>query len=320
MKYGIENQISRSSFAPASTDPERWAQMFAASEQSGTVTHAMGRLVDMLALAQRGTEGENWIRVARGVGQAVRQWTNHDPLSRRCVEKPRGYAGDAATLDIIYRHQEAPLEEVTCVGRSILAFTNNRPATCGVRMRRRVLADAIDAAARRSSAPKVLSLACGHLREAELSRAVEEGALHTLYAVDQDPESLALIDRTHPNSAIRTVHRGVKHLLKGERMADDLDLAYSAGLYDYLDDDVAQRTTSALFDMVKPGGKVLVANFHPDLPDIGYMEACMDWWLIYRDAEQTRRVFGGIPDERIADVHVWVDAGTSITYALATKR
>lgn len=306
----------------ATTEPDRLVRFFERTVKQGMVHYAMGVLFSQLDQLRRESDDESWRAFAASVGGALRNLTNRDPLSGRCVAKPRGYAGDAATLDIIYRHLDAPTTPSTLdrIGHSILEFTNNRPATSGVRMRRQVLADAIDAAAERSGAAEVLSLACGHLREAETSDAVRAGDLRALYAVDQDPQSLARVTAAHRWSPVVPVHMGVRDLLKGSRPAHDLDLAYSAGLYDYLDDDVAQKTTAALFDMVKPGGQVLVANFHPDLPDIGYMEACMDWWLIYRDENALRRVFGSIPSDAIDTVHVWVDAGSWITYALATKR
>jgi hypothetical protein len=34
--------------------------------------------------------------------------------------------------------------------------------------------------------------------------------------------------------------------------------------------------------MLKPGGRLLVANFLHDLPNVGYMESFMGWPLIYR--------------------------------------
>ena len=56
-----------------------------------------------------------------------------------------------------------------------------------------------------------------------------------------------------------------------------------------------QRLTKLMFDMVVPGGRVLVANFAPVLPEVGYMETFMAWKLIYRTPEEMGRLSSDIP-------------------------
>jgi extracellular factor (EF) 3-hydroxypalmitic acid methyl ester biosynthesis protein len=193
------------------------------------------------------------------------------------------------------------------------------PATLAERTRCQTLADAIDSAAERVTNPRVLSLACGHLREAELARAVRARQLSDFYAVDQDKESLAEVERSYRRLGVTPVEYGVRDILKGGRPATNLDLAYTAGLYDYHSEDIAVRTTSALFDMVKPGGRVLIANFSPDLLDIEHMDACMDWWLIYRDETAMRSLFRGIPEGEIESLTIWKRELGSVVYAEAIR-
>jgi hypothetical protein len=154
-----------------------------------------------------------------------------------------------------------------------------------VRERRVLLAREIDTVASQVDQPRILSVACGHLREAELSHAVKEHRVGEFIAFDQDPMSLAEVARQHPETAIRPVAGSVRALLMGRTVFGHLDLAYSAGLYDYLSDNTARRLTQLLFDMLNPGGRLLVANF-ATCPEAGYLEAFMDWWLIYRDEDQ----------------------------------
>lgn len=42
-------------------------------------------------------------------------------------------------------------------------------------------------------------------------------------------------------------------------------------------------------------GKLLIANFAPGIPDRGYMEAMMSWWLLYRNEEDMQALVD-VPD------------------------
>ena len=97
-------------------------------------------------------------------------------MTRRSYERPRGYAGDAVMLDHIYSSCErrfAPYPATT--EGQVYAYTVNAPAPRAVRFRRATLARLIDEAADRTGTgnASVASIACGHLREVDLSHAMQ---------------------------------------------------------------------------------------------------------------------------------------------------
>jgi hypothetical protein len=69
------------------------------------------------------------------------------------------------------------------------------------------------------------------------------------------------------------------------RSLEGLDLAYSAGLYDYLPDAVAVRLTQLLFGRLRPGGRLLVGNLIEAPDSTWMMDYVCDWRLIYRTPE-----------------------------------
>jgi hypothetical protein len=96
-------------------------------------------------------------------------------------------------------------------------------------------------------------------------------------------------------------------------------LVYAAGLFDYLEDSVAKRLIERMWAMTHPGGRLMIANFMPDIPDAGYMEAFMDWWLIYREEKQVRDLFSTIPASEIASLKVEFDSGRNICFVVAER-
>lgn len=95
---------------------------------------------------------------------------------------------------------------------------------------------------------------------------------------------------------------------------------HSAGLFDYLTTPVAGALLSRMFEMLKPGGKFLVANFANTCTEIGYMEAFMDWWLIYRDEAQMKTLVEVLDDSVTNNVQIFADPWKTIAYAVGERR
>ena len=240
-------------------------------------------------------------------------YTQLDAFVRRCFDKPRGYAGDAAMLDYIYHHPSTQFEIASLppAVQSAMQFTTNSPAPRAVRNRAFLLAQEIDATAARTPNAEVLSLACGHLREATSV----QSKLKRFVAIDQDTESLKEVARHHPN--IEATEGSVKTVIAKGRELGQFDFVYAAGLYDYLNDKVAARLLQALFDRLKPGGKLWIANFMPDIADRGFMEAYMDWWLIYRDERDMMKLAEALPAN--ASFETFVEHEQNIVFLEAVR-
>jgi hypothetical protein len=232
-----------------------------------------------------------------------------DPITRRCFDKPRGYPGDAVLLDLIYKWPtvEDLVVSASEVGRAIYGFTNTSSTAQSVRDRRSTIATLIDRCAATSPGARVLSVAAGHLREGVDSVAFREGQLAELVALDQDTESVAEVGRGFDRTVVTPICSSLRPLLTGCHGLGEFDLIYSAGLYDYLAIDTAVRLTARLFGMLRPGGRLWVANFLPGIAAVGYMEACMDWHLLYRPVNEIQEFAREIPESDLSSCSMQID-------------
>jgi SAM-dependent methyltransferase len=237
---------------------------------------------------------------------------HQDPLTWHAFSRPRGYPGDAELLDHIYAITRP--EGLSATAREINEYCVATGACRSVRARRQILADRIDQVADEVDNPRVVSIACGHLREAAISRAIAEGRVGELIAVDQDEESLTEVAASYPGSMIRPCTASVRHIITGRVTFTDVDLVYAAGLYDYLELPVARRLTSRMFEMLRPGGRLLVANFAPNLREIGYMETFMDWHLIYRDEIDMIEVAREIDRSQVRSLKLYRDTPGNLVF------
>ena len=288
--------------------------------KAGRIATALDELFEDLR-QRRDEEAAEWPSYAHlCLNHPLRAWLHQDPFTRRAFEKPRGYAGDAVMMDYIYGLGVAgqAAREATPLGRAIFQYMDTRPSAKAVRYRRRLLAGLIDRVARRGNA-SVLAIAAGHLREAELSAAVQSGSLREFVALDQDEASLAVVARDYTRLGIRTLPGSVRHLLAGVQDPGQYDFVYAAGLFDYLNASVAASFTRRMFQMVRPGGMMLIPNFLTGIRDAGYMESFMDWRLIYRSESDMQALASSLPQEAVADSQVFDDDVDTITYLLVTK-
>lgn len=249
---------------------------------------------------------------------------SQDPLTARAFAKPRGYAGDAVMLDLVYAaeddYQPAAIAESTPLGQQIYRATVQFPASQAVRNRRRLIVEKLDEVAERIPQPHVFSLACGHLREAQHSSAVREGRLGRYVAMDQDSESLAVVERESGPLGVEALQGSVRDILRGRFDLGGFDLVYAAGLYDYLSTPLAQRLTEKLFAMLNPGGHLLLPNYLPDIVGAGYMEVFMDWWLIYRSGREILQLAETLPERAIESICVYPEATRNIGFLEITRK
>jgi SAM-dependent methyltransferase len=249
----------------------------------------------------------------------IKDLLHSDPFTRHAFTKPRGYPGDAELLDYMY----APLTTASdnSLAARISVYTTNAQAPEAVRDRRDAIARLIDATAdEMKRKPRVLSLACGHLREAGMTTALRAGKVAELVALDQDEAALEVIQRDYGHMAVKTQLGSVKQILVRGLNDWGFDLIYAAGLFDYLSQPVGRRLCDVLFAALNPGGQLLVPNFMPGIRDVGYMEAFMDWFLIYRTEAQVRELIAGIPNFELSGLSSWTDERKNVVYLLACKR
>jgi 2-polyprenyl-3-methyl-5-hydroxy-6-metoxy-1,4-benzoquinol methylase len=254
-------------------------------------------------------------------GASARTWKRHplfrlleqDPFTRRARS---WHAGDAVAMDFIFRglpHRQRRL--TTRVGQAIFEYTAELSGLArGIRTRRDVIAKAIDAAIARTGAPRILSVGCGHLRELSLSSA---GAtkLGAIYALDADPQCLALVREEHPHvRALEIAHATVRDVLKATIAFERLDLIYAANLFETLAEPVARALLARLVEMLAPGGKLLVANMIPSVPNLGLVDGVMAWPVVWRTEEQLASLALGTHADRIECMTTYADATETIAY------
>ena len=69
-----------------------------------------------------------------------------------------------------------------------------------------------------------------------------------------------------------------------------------------------------MFDMLRPGGSLLVTNFLPTVVDAGSMESFMGWELIYRTCRDLHSLAARIPTSEVLSTRTYSDSGRAIGY------
>lgn len=218
-------------------------------------------------------------------------------INDRSYTKPRGYAGDYFTIELMYQNEAAGDGRT---GRFIDRWSLDEPPIQAVRNRRELLASAVreNLSNWTNSEPMpTTSLASGPAREVfDVLTGGGDPHIH-FTCLDIDQEALAFVASNAQRLAVQNkltlakdnvvrLSRGKSHLRLPPQQ-----LIYSVGLIDYLADECVVDLLNWGFDNLLPGGTMIVGNFDPVNPDKDFMDHVLEWILIHRTSDQMRELF-----------------------------
>lgn len=270
----------------------------------------MATLSSALQAARRHASWDKTVAMCRK--HPVRELLHEDPLTARAFAISRGYHGRSELLDIIYDrdYKKYWRIRVTPLGDAIFRHTVDCQAPEALRRQRSYLAGLIDETCKNKQA-RILSAACGHLRELELSHAVQSGSFGRFVGLDADPEILTRVRTLWGPQGVEAMQVSLTAFLANPQPLPQFDLVYAAGLFDHLDAAFASVVLQKLIDMVHPGGRLVISNVTTHVEDAGYMEAFMGWRLVYRDAASLLQL---VNDRRTSDVSVVPESSGAIIH------
>lgn len=278
------------------------------------------------------------------------------PFYWRIMNKPNGYPGDASMMSFIYRND---FEGETPFGMFLHKHAVSTKACEAVRNRKTYLKQQIIetkggnilslAAGPAEEITEVLSMfgqngfnfmALDHdmdtLKKYDLSdkdarfRYALANAFQIISGNYLTAKPRKIMEKyCHPGTDFKGLNL-ILSSLKYELVylkKDEFDLIYSAGLYDYiktfpLDDGKGTvALTKNLFDLLTPGGSLILGNFSLKNPrDLRFvMEYVYDWQLIHREKRDMFEFARAIPEKDIENIEV-ITEPQGINYFLKIKK
>ncbi|MGH6889571.1 MAG: PilZ domain-containing protein [Rhizomicrobium sp.] len=227
----------------------------------------------------------------------------------RSFAKPLGYPGDFGIMNQVYDWQRAGENAY----QMLLHRVGLEVAEC-IKTRMEVVRSEIGkvvGAQDNGRITRVLSLGCGSAREVETWFARSRSAPSRVEFTLIDQEQLALdcayrssypyIVRSDDRYRLNCLHVSFTDVLRGTGGMDALppqELIYSVGLIDYLTDRRAASLVRRLYDLVAPGGLLIIGNMNETpLSNLWPMEFISDWSLYYRTDQQMLAWTGSLNPE-----------------------
>jgi len=231
------------------------------------------------------------------------------PIMARTNLKPRGYIGDSEMMRMIYLDD---YQGESTFGKIMHKHPVGQPAAQAVRNRRRDLAAMVtrfmDAPANAAlSRVNVLSVACGPAFElADILRTSRDCERLHYSLLDQDQQALLeaaglvaeIEERLHTRLSVDFIKESVRTMLVTRELQErwgEFHFIYSMGLFDYLTPPVAVAVLKKLYNLLLPGGELVIGNFSTHNPTLYYMAYWLDWSILHRTEEELVALAAELP-------------------------
>jgi len=236
------------------------------------------------------------------------------PFMARTNLKPRGYAGDSEMMRMIYLND---YQGDSTFAKLMHKHPIEHPAAQAVRSRRYFITEALrnfekyDPISPNENI-KILSVACGPVFEMmDILLSPEDCKRYHFTLLDQDREALLeatqVVDKIEKQLETKIcavfLNESVRTMLATPQLKKkwgQFNFIYSMGLFDYLTPPVATGVIEKLYQLLKPGGEMVVGNFHVSNPSKWYMEYWLDWVLYHRTEAEFINLLKDSPSAKVS--------------------
>ncbi|MCX5850048.1 MAG: class I SAM-dependent methyltransferase [Deltaproteobacteria bacterium] len=199
-------------------------------------------------------------------------------------KKPHGYRGDYEIIDKIYMRWISPKKNLENWDK----FFHWQTSANAVRNRKEYFKNLLSEIDKSPVLePAVLNIGCGPCRDIyEYKREHPFSKIH-FYCLDMDSNAIEYSKKLLNDSDITFFCENAFRFHTEKKY----DLIWSAGLFDYLDNEKFVFLLRSLMKMLKINGQMVIGNFSKSNPTRDCMEL-VEWFLFHRDINELTELAG----------------------------
>jgi len=234
------------------------------------------------------------------------------PLGSGCAGTSHGQIHEPLILDVIYGFDEDEPPDLSPAARAVRSWELALGFSASLRERHQLFVRELNDLGASFAHPRVLAVGCGHLRDAAAALSLKDLCGGEVVAFDRDRACIDWVQREYRHPGLRSLSGSLRDLTKDFTLGH-FDFIYLPTLLDTLEDLRVKVVLGALLPLLKPGGRLLAANFSPELADSAYLEACWNWWPRYRGEAEWAALLSSLSSETLRGQTIFRDhAGGSL--------
>jgi extracellular factor (EF) 3-hydroxypalmitic acid methyl ester biosynthesis protein len=223
--------------------------------------------------------------------------------------KPRGYAGDSKMMRMVYLNE---YQGDSTFEKLMHKYPIDQPGAQSVRHRRKIIVQMLRKVENEmpisgQQGLRVLSVACGPAFEVgDILVSLGNFKKYHFTLLDQDrlalEEAAKIIHdvekKSDTRAQVKYVEASVRLLITARSFKGNpgkFDFIYSMGLFDYLSSRVAKVVLENLYQLLNPGGRMIIGNFHISNQNKCFLDYWLDWNLYHRTEKEFMDLIKDVP-------------------------